>query len=104
MTDSPTPTVDSSEPTVLYCSALGCDETFHGNDRRGSLNRHIHLKHRGSSGDHPCEEPSCNKTFNRSDSRLRHYRKQHPWLANGLSVRRGQDALTGSKRFAPKEK
>lgn len=85
-----------SQPTVLYCSHPGCGEMFRGIHRRGSLNRHVRRKHRGSPGDHPCAESSCDRTFNRSDSRLKHYRKHHPWLSDGLPVPRGSQSTQSS--------
>jgi hypothetical protein len=58
----------SSEPEILYCNDPSCGETFRGKYRRGSLNRHKRLKHRGSSGIHPCAEPSCYRIFQRSET------------------------------------
>lgn len=95
---SPMSITPSSEPAELQCSAPGCGETFHGKYRRGSLNRHMRLKHRGSPGNYPCAERSCIKTFKRSDARLKHYRRHHPWRANGPPVPRGPQGTqsTGS--------
>jgi hypothetical protein len=92
---SPMSITSSVDPEVLYCSAPGCEQNFHGKHRKGSLNRHMRRKHRGSPADHPCAEPSCSRTFNRSDSRLKHYRKHHPWLANRRDVPRGPSNLHG---------
>ena len=79
----------SSDPVVLYCSVPGCDMKFHGNYRRDSLSRHIRRKHRGTLGDYPCAVPDCFGTFKRSDSRLKHYRRHHPWLDDRPPASRG---------------
>jgi hypothetical protein len=41
---------------------------------------------------YPCAEPDCERTFNRTDSRLKHYRNHHPWLSNGPPISQGPDA------------
>lgn len=79
----------SSIPEILFCNILGCEARFRGNHRRGNLGRHMRRTHRGSPGDHLCAEPYCGKRFNRSDSRLKHYRSHHPWLTTGPPIRRG---------------
>lgn len=60
-------------PDVLYCAESGCSACFTGTHRRGTLHRHIRLKHKGQQ--YPCRV--CDKVFQRQDARLKHYRGKH---------------------------
>lgn len=71
----------SSVPEALSCHAKGCSVIFQGQYRKGNLARHIRLQHRGGNGAYPCEDTHCSRSFKRSDARLKHYRKHHPYLA-----------------------
>lgn len=88
----------SSRRVILCCRVSGCGKTFY---RRGDLNRHMRSKHRDLPGDHPCAEPRCGKTFNRSDSRLEHYLEHHPWLANGPWLAKGPPIPRGPRAKDP---
>jgi uncharacterized Zn-finger protein len=59
------------------CSETDCDATFRGDYRKGNLARHLRRIHRGIPGEYLCEKSGCFKSFNRSDARLKHYRKCH---------------------------
>lgn len=87
------------EPVVLYCGVPGCEQSFQGKYRKGNLNRHMRHKHRAPLSVYPCAEPHCGKTFARSDARLKHHRRHHPWLmseprpaSSTTPVGHGQDA------------
>lgn len=72
------------DPDPLRCGKGNCRARFRGEYRRGNRSRHLRERHGGSDGSgksYDCEEPSCGKSFNRTDARLKHYRKQHPLLA-----------------------
>jgi hypothetical protein len=70
----------------LYCQHDGCGLKFTGTHRRGTLHRHIRLKHMSKQGSpaqekrYPCEGQDCDKDFKRQDARLKHYRSKHPEL------------------------
>jgi hypothetical protein len=68
-------------PDVLLCPHADCNATFTGLHRRGTLQRHIRIKHGTARRSYLCEEPSCSKVFLRTDARLKHYRSHHPHLA-----------------------
>lgn len=74
----------SSVQNVLLCQHPGCRSTFKGKYQRGTLQRHVRMKH-GKHGEegmlYPCEIDRCKNTFCRQDSRLKHYRKHHPELS-----------------------
>lgn len=74
----------------MVCSVDGCDITFTGKYRRGNMGRHVRRQHMGLPGDYLCAHPHCPRTFNRSDSRLKHYRRHHPELAAGPILRNPQ--------------
>jgi hypothetical protein len=70
----------SSEAGQISCSVPDCGVTFGGKHRKSKLRRHLRRKHPGLPS-YSCAEPECGKAFMRSDSRLKHYLKHHPWLA-----------------------
>ena len=76
----------SSEPAVMTCD--GCGATFTGQYRRGNLRRHKRRMHNSKPGAYQCPEPDCHRYFNRSDARLKHYRKHHPHLMTAPPVPR----------------
>lgn len=79
------------DPDPLRCGRGNCRALFRGEYRRGNRSRHLRERHGGSDGSgksYDCEEPSCGKSFNRTDARLKHYRKQHPLLATILHRRK----------------
>jgi hypothetical protein len=80
-TSSELSVASSSVPAALYCSEEGCDAVFSGAYRRGNLARHKRSIHRGLPGTYLCEVLGCHRSFNRSDARLKHYRKHHPELS-----------------------
>lgn len=63
-------------PELLCCDVEGCGRNFTGRYRQGNLGRHKRLQH-STRGNYPCQFPECPKAFNRSDARLKHYRKTH---------------------------
>jgi hypothetical protein len=74
-------------PATLPCPYDGCRLKFDGKYRRGTLHRHIRLKHttgRGSVDQETkyfCQVPGCGKYYRRQDARLKHQRNKHPELA-----------------------
>ncbi|KAH7095370.1 hypothetical protein FB567DRAFT_543702 [Paraphoma chrysanthemicola] len=78
---SPTPSflssISSRGPERLPCPKTGCSKTFAGTHRRGTLQRHIRLKH-GEEERMYCCEAGCQKIYLRQDARLKHYRSWHP--------------------------
>jgi serine/threonine protein kinase len=54
-----------------------CGRVFTGRYQNGNLARHRRLEHKGSTPLYACQDPNCNKGFNRNDSLLKHYRKKH---------------------------
>ena len=67
----------SDMPEDLLCLVDGCTATFTGSFRRGNRGRHMRFKHTNVT------ESSCfvcDKTFNRTDARLKHMRFKHPGL------------------------
>jgi hypothetical protein len=71
----------SDYPDVLVCQQEGCAAMYGGKYRLGTLQRHMRHKHGVQRRVHDCEDPDCNKSFVRSDARLKHYRMSHPYLA-----------------------
>jgi hypothetical protein len=72
-------TKPSFDPQVLFCSYDGCSKKFSGRFRRGTLSRHIRLKHSQGQEErvYLCEVDGCSKVYLRQDARLKHYRKRH---------------------------
>jgi hypothetical protein len=78
----------TSMPEVLHCDK--CSVEFTGDYRNGNLARHKRLKHLGEQTRvYRCGDIFCTRVFQRQDSRLKHYRRQHPHLAGGVIVLRG---------------
>ncbi|KAH7085719.1 hypothetical protein BKA63DRAFT_24887 [Paraphoma chrysanthemicola] len=67
----------SHVPACLQCTEDGCGREFHGEYRRGNLYRHLRLKHGEKVREYRCEVDGCNKSFQRQDARLKHYRNRH---------------------------
>ncbi|RAQ99457.1 hypothetical protein DDE82_008232 [Stemphylium lycopersici] len=64
---------------TLLCNV--CKAKFTGLYRRGNLARHVKHQHANASKvPYMCRLAGCLKVFARSDARLKHERKQHPWL------------------------
>ena len=78
------PSSSAAQPEV-YCDLEGCNTAFSGVHRKGNLARHKRLKHSGRV--YVCENPSCERVFNRQDARLKHYRKYHQQLARPYVAR-----------------
>lgn len=58
-----------------------CGKKFHGEYARGNCARHKRQKHSMEGEQHfLCKYLSCQKSFNRQDARLKHYRRSHPEL------------------------
>lgn len=67
----------------LECEDPGCFRKFTGTHRRGTMHRHMRLKHGGQvkgEKNYPCKGFNCTKTFKRQDARLKHHRSKHPEL------------------------
>ncbi|KAH7085725.1 hypothetical protein BKA63DRAFT_25279 [Paraphoma chrysanthemicola] len=81
---SPTPShmsvTSARYPDVLLCEEGGCQAMYSGKYRRGTLLRHMRLKHGLEEREYPCEQLRCEKSFKRQDARLKHYRKHHRHL------------------------
>lgn len=74
----------------LSCNEPGCMAAFSGTYRKGNLERHKRLYHKGKDPSYySCEDDNCAKTFRRPDARLKHYRRNHPHLVAGPAVPRG---------------
>lgn len=74
---------DTSDPQTntadaVTCRYKNCVAKFHGEYKKGNRVRHMKSSHGVLT---ECKYPNCKKTFNRSDARLKHYRKEHPSLA-----------------------
>ncbi|PSN72825.1 hypothetical protein BS50DRAFT_169656 [Corynespora cassiicola Philippines] len=76
-------TVSGLSTDSLSCPQ--CDASFHGKHARGSLARHIRGHNKKPI---KCEAEGCNKFFERSDARLKHYRKRHPDIRSDAPIRR----------------
>jgi hypothetical protein len=50
---------------------------------------------------YPCEDDDCEKVFQRSDARIKHYRKQHPHLASSFNSRRSSNRSLEYDNLAP---
>lgn len=78
------PELKSAGLPPLQCEYEGCFQTFTGTHRRGTLHRHMRLKHSAHDfspeKSFPCEASGCRKVFKRQDARLKHHRKKHPEL------------------------
>lgn len=63
---------------------IGCDQCstrFTGRHRNGNRGRHMRLKHsKDAVIEYRCLAEECNKTFQRTDARLKHVRNSHPAL------------------------
>jgi uncharacterized Zn-finger protein len=87
-------------PDVLYCQHEGCSLRFTGIHRRGTLHRHVRLKHmsgqasRAQAKTYSCPVESCDKAFKRQDARLKHCRTKHPELGMAAPVRRIKNCST----------
>jgi hypothetical protein len=78
-------------PDVLLCEFAGCPKTFTGKYRRGTLQRHMRLKHMSAAKEaedreYPCT--ACGRLFKRQDARLKHLRNKHPELCVPAAVPR----------------
>jgi uncharacterized C2H2 Zn-finger protein len=88
---SPALSITTSDyPEILRCSEPGCSASFTGRHRRGTLHRHVRLKHKGKQL--PCG--ICGIVFQRQDARSKHCREEHSEL---LNIQR----LSGGKRQLP---
>ncbi|KAH7414198.1 hypothetical protein DE146DRAFT_627263 [Phaeosphaeria sp. MPI-PUGE-AT-0046c] len=84
----------ATEPSV-QCEHEGCFQIFTGNHRRGTMHRHMRLKHSGNQNESGkkffCEVLDCDKSFSRQDARLKHLRKKHPELGLAAALPRRSD-------------
>jgi hypothetical protein len=75
-----------SYPETLTCPYDGCPLKFDGKHRKGTLHRHIRLKHMTGQGSvdqrrrYSCQVQGCGKCFMRQDALLKHKRQKHPEL------------------------
>jgi hypothetical protein len=80
----------SEPPDVLYCRHGGCAHKFTGTHRKGTLHRHLRLKHSTKQDSveaerrYFCQAEGCGKDFKRQDARLKHYRNKHPELGTAV--------------------
>jgi hypothetical protein len=71
---------------TLYCPYEGCTLGFTGKHRRGTLHRHMRLKHIAGQDSikqerrYPCPVQGCGKGYMRQDALLKHQRSEHPKL------------------------
>jgi hypothetical protein len=69
----------SDDPAIIHCPE--CYKSFQGKYRRGTLQRHVRLKHGGQEQrTYRCNVGTCEKGFLRQDARLKHQRKHHKEL------------------------
>ncbi|KAF7677087.1 hypothetical protein GT037_005299 [Alternaria burnsii] len=71
----------STTSDVLGCP--DCPAKFSGIYRQGNYGRHKRQKHRGPPVLFSCANSGCDKTFQRADARVKHYRRHHPELLQG---------------------
>jgi uncharacterized Zn-finger protein len=71
----------------MYCPYEGCTARgFTGKHRRGTLNRHMRLKHMTGQDSveqerrYFCQVEICGKDYMRQDALLKHQRIKHPEL------------------------
>jgi len=96
-------TKSAPDSETLYCDVPHCSRSFSGAYARGSLGRHMRLKHSGQhegTRESKCEAGGCSKSFKRPDARLKHYRKHHPHLASESIIRRPYRGWKRKGRFA----
>lgn len=79
-------TVESASSQAIRCEL--CDGEYSGKYARSNLGRHKRSKHDGQPQQYDCKDGMCDKTFLRSDARLKHYRTCHPDFANAAVPRR----------------
>jgi hypothetical protein len=108
--DSPSMSVFPSTPSVLsethssvfhtlYCHHEGCSSEFTGKYRRGTLQRHLRLKHMTRQGSleqkrrYCCQAQGCGKDYLRQDALLKHQRSRHPELGIPPPLSRKQEPL-----------
>ena len=70
---------DSARETP--CPVEGRTKIFSGEYRKGNLNIHLRMQHSKTPRMYDCV--GCNKTYQRQDARLIHYRRNHPHLLQG---------------------
>ncbi|KAF3041841.1 hypothetical protein E8E11_006703 [Didymella keratinophila] len=81
---------------ALRCSHEGCEAEFKKSWGKGNLARHIRNKHKNGGRCYICEADGCASVFQRSDARLRHYRKEHQGLVKRPSRPREASSSTGT--------
>lgn len=81
---------------VLRCPHEGCKAEFKKSWSRGNLGRHLRNKHKNGGRSYHCEAHGCASVFQRSDARLKHYRKKHRELMNTHLRPRKASSSTGS--------
>jgi hypothetical protein len=81
----------SQLPDELHCPYNACDKKYTGTYRRGTLQRHLRLKHGPvEEKGYVCESVGCGKVFKRQDARLKHHRRRHPELQEADPKSRGR--------------
>jgi hypothetical protein len=94
----------SSYPGELSCPHVDCNRKFTGKYRRGTLRRHMRLKHvtGQDSGDQErryiCDVEGCNKVYKRRDALLKHERYKHPELRIPPPIRQRAELSPSSSR------
>jgi hypothetical protein len=77
----------SSYPETMQCPHEGCELEFTGPHRRGTLHRHMRLKHATAHGSteqerkYFCHVRGCDRDYRRQDALLKHQRHNHPELS-----------------------
>ncbi|KAI8936504.1 hypothetical protein NX059_006909 [Plenodomus lindquistii] len=67
--------ISTSTSQSFFCSV--CTANYSGRHGQGNLRRHVRNKHASGGRNYPCGTAGCEKTFKRSDARLKHTRKNH---------------------------
>jgi hypothetical protein len=81
----------------MHCPHEDCRREFKGKHRRGTLHRHMRLKHMTGQDSveqerrYFCEVEDCEKDYRRQDALLKHQRNKHPELGIPAPVSRKQD-------------
>jgi hypothetical protein len=104
----PFPSIYSDTPApysdTLYCPYEGCTLRFTGDHRRGTVQRHIRLKHAGEEERrYSCQVEGCGKNYRRQDALLKHQRSKHPELGLPPPRSRKQESLAGPSQMEARQ-
>jgi hypothetical protein len=93
----------SNLPDVLLCEKEGCRAVFRGKYRLGTMQRHMRHKHSVHQRIYNCENPGCDKSFQRSDARLKHHRSHHQPILDSLSYTWNDHKMTELTRIVERQ-